>query len=225
MSHPLRSILPVLLLTLAACGGGPETPADHAADHSDAETTAAPPAGESTASPIGPISSRGGTAPSGAAAPSMAGEATEIDFTLPAGWKSEAPSSMRLAQASIPGPGGPGTLTVFYFGPGGGGGVEANIQRWVGQMEPGPGSQPSPQTFETENGFRVTWVDVAGTLLPSTMGMGPDTPQPNSRLLGAVVEGPGGPWFFKATGPEGTLAAERENFLEMLRSVRAKQAA
>ena len=70
------------------------------------------------------------------------------------------------------------------------------------------------------NGFRVTWIDVSGTLLPSNMGTGPATEQPNSRLFGAVVEGPGGPWFFKATGPEATLAAERENFLKMLRSVR-----
>ena len=169
--------------------------------------------------PLGP-SSRGETAPS-------AGDAeAEIDFDLPAGWQSEPPTSeMRLAQATIPGPQGNGQLTVFYFGPGGGGDVESNIQRWVGQMEPEPGSEPARQAFETENGFRVTWVDVAGTLLPSTMGTGPTTPQPSSRLLGAVVEGPGGPWFFKATGPKDAMAAEREKFLEMLRSVRGKQAA
>lgn len=220
MFQKILPTLPVLLLTLAACGGGAEeAPAGDTA-------AAAPPASEAPAAdsaPVGPLSSRG-TAPSGAAA--APGEATEIDFTLPAGWQSETPSSnMRLAQASIPGPGGPGQLTVFYFGPGGGGDAESNIQRWVGQMEPEQGTEPSRQTFETENGFRVTWVDVAGTLLPSTMGTGPETPQPNSRLLGAVVEGPGGPWFFKATGPKATLDGEREKFLEMLRSVQSKQAA
>ena len=169
--------------------------------------------------PLGP-SSRGETAPP------AGGAAAEIDFDLPAGWQSEPPTSeMRLAQATIPGPQGNGQLTVFYFGPGGGGDVESNIQRWVGQMEPEQGTEPARQTFETENGFRVTWVDVAGTLLPSTMGTGPTTPQPGSRLLGAVVEGPGGPWFFKATGPKDVMAAEREKFLEMLRSVRGRQAA
>ena len=218
MLSKIRPILPVLLLTLAACGGGrEEAPAGDTA-------AAAPPATEAPAAdpaPVGPISSRG-TTPGGAAA--AAGE-TQIDFALPAGWQSETPSSnMRLAQATIPGAGGPGQLAVFYFGPGGGGDADANIQRWVGQMELEQGSQPSRQTFETENGFRVTWVDVAGTLLPSTMGTGPETAQPNSRLLGAVVEGPGGPWFFKATGPKATLDGEREKFLEMLRSVQVKQA-
>lgn len=216
MSRKLRSVLPVLLLTLAACGGGQE-------EASMMETSAeAPPpaqAPDAGTAPLAPISSRSETAPS------AGGTAAEIDFDLPAGWQSEPASGMRLAQASIPGPGGAGQLTVFYFGPGGGGDVESNIQRWVGQMEPEQGSEPQRQTFETENGFRVTWVDVPGTLLPSTMGTGPTSPQPNSRLLGAVVEGPGGPWFFKATGPKDTMTAEREKFLEMLRGMRAKEAA
>ena len=99
------------------------------------ETSAeAPPAAQAPdagPAPLGPISSRGETAPT-------AGDAgTEIDFDLPAGWQSEPPtSSMRLAQATIPGPQGNGQLAVFYFGPGGGGDVDSNIQRWVGQMEP-----------------------------------------------------------------------------------------
>lgn len=221
MRNQIRPILPVLLLTLAACGGGEEMPDpmnDTAAASSETTAEATPPTQKS--SPIAPITSRGGTAPS--AAPKAQGSG-EIDFALPAGWQSETPSSsMRMAQASIPGPGGPGQLAVFHFGPGGGGGVQDNIQRWIGQMEPEAGAQPAIQELQTEHGFKVTWVEVVGTMLPSTMGMGPDTPQPNSRLLGAVVEGPGGPWFFKATGPKDTLAAEREDFLAMLRNARPK---
>ncbi len=69
-------------------------------------------------------------------------------------------------------------------------------------------------------GFRVSWIDARGTLLPSGMGSGPTTPQPGFRLLGAVVEGEGGPWFFKVTGPEATLGPEREAFFGLLRGVR-----
>jgi hypothetical protein len=209
MSSKLRLILlPVLLSTLAACGGREQAPPP-------SETPAAP-------APIGPISSREATAPSAADGNASAG----IDFDIPAGWQSEPPASnMRLAQATIPGAKGPGQLAVFFFGPGGGGDVESNIQRWIGQIEPDQGTQPARQSFETENGFRITWVEVTGTLLPSTMGAGPTAAQPNSRLLGAVVEGPGGPWFFKATGPKETMAAEREHFLGMLRSLRRKEAA
>lgn len=220
MRHTIRPILSLLLLTLAACGGGEEMP-DPMNETASPSAEATPPAQAPapSAPPIAPITSRGGTPPS--AAPQGAGG--EIDFALPAGWQSETPSTnMRMAQASIPGPGGPGQLAVFYFGPGGGGGVQDNIQRWIGQMEPEAGAQPAIQELQTENGFKVTWVEVVGTMLPSTMGMGPDTPQPNSRLLGAVVEGPGGPWFFKATGPKDTLAAEREDFLAMLRNARPK---
>ena len=77
----------------------------------------------------------------------------------------------------------------------------------------GWGRSSRPKVASPERGdfaageFEVTWIDARGTLLPSTMGSGPSTPQPGFRLLGAVVEGEGGPWFFKVTGPESTLAA------------------
>ena len=142
-------------------------------------------------------------------------------FTLPGHWNAEQPSSsMRLAQASIPGDAGDAALTVFHFGPGGGGGVDPNLQRWAGQMEAKPGSETVRDQL-TYGAFTVTWIDIEGTLLPSTMGVGPTERQPDSRLLGAVVEGPQGPWFFKATGPAATLAAERDAFLALVMSARA----
>jgi hypothetical protein len=160
-----------------------------------------------------------------AAAPAPSGDAIDTDrlsFHLPAGWERSAPkSSMRIAQASIPGAAGAAELAVFYFGVGQGGGVDPNIRRWIGQIEPAEGTTPTREHFQA-NEFTVTWVDVAGTLKPSAMGMGPSEAKPNSRLLGAVVEGPGGPWFFKATGPDATLAAQRPNFLAMLHHLRSK---
>jgi len=126
---------------------------------------------------------------------------------------------MRMAQASIPGDGGDGQLTVFYFGPGGGGGVDANIDRWVGQIELDPGTLPRRIRMDLDGGLVAHWVEVEGTLKPSMMGVGPTEPQPGSRLQGAVVEGPQGPWFFKATGPSSTLDAQRDAFFSMLRSL------
>jgi hypothetical protein len=209
----LRRNAPIalLLLTLCACGGE---------EHPDVATETggeAAPNGAAGPAPVGPVSSRGNAVDAGAGA-----AAGQIDFDLPPDWQGRQPSSgMRMAEATIPGPGGEGQLAVFYFGPGGGGGVQDNIQRWIDQMDPAPGSDLEPEKFTTDNGYQVTWVDVAGTLKPSTTGMGPAAPEEDARLLGAVVEGPGGPWFFKATGPDETLAAEREDFLAMLRSVRA----
>jgi hypothetical protein len=128
---------------------------------------------------------------------------------------------MRLAQATIPGPAGAGDLAVFYFGAGQGGNVEANIERWIDQVEAAPGT-PKPERGTLDaNGLKVSWVDVHGTLKPNAMGMGPSTPVTNARLFGAVVEGPGGPWFFKVTGPDKTLAPQRDAFFAMLKTVRA----
>jgi hypothetical protein len=128
---------------------------------------------------------------------------------------------MRLAQASISGTGNPAELAVFHFGAGRGGDIEATLDRWTSQMELAPGAAPKRETFDSR-GLRITWIDMQGTLKPGQMGMGPTTAQPNSRLLGAVVEGDGGPWFFKATGPDATLAPQRDAFIALLRSLTSR---
>jgi hypothetical protein len=160
-----------------------------------------------------------------AKAPPAAGvlvETPSLVFELPAGWDRRNPSSnMRLAEASIPGVGGAAELAVFHFGAGQGGSVDANLKRWLAQMDSDPGTVPAQGQFES-NGLKVTWIDVQGTLKPSSMGMGPKEEQRGYRLIGAVAEGPGGPWFFKATGPDATLAPRREEMLAMLRSARPK---
>ncbi len=222
----------LLASLLLGCGGeepAPPAPTAEApaagaptaeAPAADAPATGVPAADPAAAagSEFAPLSSR--TAAAGSPQPGAELAAPGATFTLPGAWRQEAPSSsMRLAQAVLPGDGGDAQLTVFYFGPGGGGGVEMNLQRWIGQVDPDPDGVALQDSFDA-GGFRVTWVDVAGTLKPSTMGTGPTAPQPGSRLLAAVVEGPEGPWFFKATGPAATLEAHRGAFLDMLRSVR-----
>lgn len=186
------------VLALPACAAPPE------------ETAAQPAATAPTAAPA-PAATTGG-APIDAAGLSIA---------LPAGWVAEPPSSnMRAAQATIAGSAGPGQLAVFFFGPGGGGGVDANIDRWIAQMEVEPGASTARETFDA-NGLRVTSVDLSGTLKASTIGSFPATDQPGYRMLAAVVEGPGGPWFLRAVGPEATMAEQREAFVAMLRGARA----
>jgi hypothetical protein len=210
--------VPLLLLCLCGCHGDQDSTPPAAEGTTAAESGTTAPAPPADAAPVGPISSHGQVVPEGSS-PQAQGEGS-IDFDLPAGWQSQPPASnMRIAQAVIPGPGGSGELAVFYFGPGGGGAVDANIERWIGQME--STEHPTPETFEA-NGYRVTWVDVRGTLKASSMGTGPSSAQPGARLFGAVVEGPGGPWFFKATGPSATMTPARDAFVAMLKSVRAR---
>ena len=61
--------------------------------------------------------------------------AAGVKFTVPQGWIDQKPSSsMRKAQFELPGEAGPAELVVYYFGLGGAGGREANVQRWLGQF-------------------------------------------------------------------------------------------
>lgn len=175
---------------------------------SSADDAAAAPTDPAASSTAAPPPETLGTTVSGAG----------LDFDLPAGWLSEPPSSsMRLAQASISGSGGPGQLSVFHFGVGGGGGVGANIQRWVGQVQ----TDQEASRSEVENAlYKVSKVEVSGTLKASSIGSFPTTDQPGYTLLGAVVEGDGGPWFFRAVGPEATMAEQGAAFDSLLKSAR-----
>ncbi len=206
----------LIIATSATACSSEQAPAPTPPADSGSTPPSSPPADN-----FAPVTSRSGS--NGQGDSGSQGGGTSISapgavFTLPAAWISETPSSsMRLAQARIPGDAGEGQLTVFHFGAGGGGGLESNLARWIGQVELAAGTQPKRETFESGS-FRITWIEVEGTIKPSTMGMGPTEPQPDSRMLAAVVEGAEGPWYFKATGPASTLAAQREAFLGMLSS-------
>ncbi|QQR73746.1 MAG: hypothetical protein IPJ17_20120 [Holophagales bacterium] len=211
MRRALPALSLLLLAAATACGG---------AEKASAPPTVPAGSGNAASRPAAVLSLE---TPAAAPAPAAGtGSASAgLSFAIPASWPTSAPSSnMRIAQATIPGKAGAGALAVFYFGPGGGGDVESNLQRWIGQVGVAQGTQPARERFEV-NGLAVTWIDVKGSLLPSTMGTGPSTEQPGSRLFGAVIEGPNGPWFFKATGPEATMEAAKADFLAMLRSCRA----
>jgi hypothetical protein len=52
--------------------------------------------------------------------------------------------------------------------------------------------------------------------------MGPSTPKPGYRLLGAIVAGPGGNVFFKLTGPEKTVSSAENSFRKLLDGLKKK---
>ena len=137
-------------------------------------------------------------------------------------------SPMRVTEFSlpkVPGDAEDAELVVFYFG-GSGGGVEANLQRWIGQMEQPDGRSSfevaSTTGFEA-NGLAVTVLDVPGTYVAAVSpGSATRLSKPSFRLLAAVVETPVGPYFFKLTGPDRTVARWDDPFSAFLRSVRVE---
>ncbi|MGB6363138.1 MAG: hypothetical protein WBG64_10765, partial [Thermoanaerobaculia bacterium] len=133
--------------------------------------------------------------------------------------------SMRRAQYRVPGEAGDAECVVFYFGPGEGGDAMANALRWADQFtQPdGRSSRELLQTSETDvGGIPVLMSEVTGTYGGGMPMMGqPAQVLPDHMLLGAVAAGPDANWFFKLTGPQATVEAEREAFAEMIRSLKS----
>ncbi len=127
-----------------------------------------------------------------------------ISFEGPNGWQTQKPSSsMRKAQFAVKGKDGKlAEVVFFHFGPGGTGGVTANVKRWLGQFRE-PAVQLNAQTvIETINGTKVTYVTAVGTFMKGPPFGGNKIPVPNSGLIGAIIEGKQGAVFIKATGPK-----------------------
>ena len=154
----------------------------------------------------------------------------QLRFKMPDGWESEAPSSkMRVAQYRLPkaeGDAEDASLVVYYFGSAQGGSVEANIDRWISQMEqPHSGSSKAKAKTEmlTVNRLKVTTVDVAGTYIAEmSPGSATHYNKPGFRLRGAVVETPKGFYFAKLIGPEKTVGHWEKSFNDFVRSLEFK---
>ena len=168
-------------------------------------------------------------APAAPAAAQAAPTAGGLTWTAPTGWAAQGERPMRAATYLIPSPKpntDPAELAIFYFGAGQGGAVDANVKRWLGQFQKPDGSPGTEKESKTKkeqlNGLPVTTVEVKGTYSGGGPTMGPTTPRPGWRLLGAIVEGPEGPLFFKLTGPEHTVAGAEKGFRKLLESVKKK---
>ena len=156
----------------------------------------------------------------------LAESAGGVNWTAPDGWTSQ-PKRMRAANYVVPAAGGDsegGECGIYFFGPGQGGSVEANVRRWIGQFRAPDGSPAdslAKRATETINGIPVTTIDLTGTYLSKPFPMAQQvTPKPGYRMLAAIAEAPQGPVFFKLTAPKTTTAAAEATFRAMLNSLK-----
>jgi hypothetical protein len=214
MRSPVITSCTVVLAALAAvsCAGDAPAPVPRQAKPAIAAAQALPPGHPvtSAADAVPPVPPGTGTGANG------------LTWTLPPGWKAEVPSStMRRAQYRVPGPGGDAELVVFYFGPGQGGDAMSNARRWAGQFRQPDGRDPTAamKTREADvGGLKVTTVEVRGTY---SGGMGGTVEEKaGHQLLGAIAAGPDANWFFKLTGPEKTVTAQKAAFEGLIRSLK-----
>ena len=150
------------------------------------------------------------------------GRGPPVEYDAPPTWRRRASrGGMRWAEFELPGA-RPADLVVFWFGPGGGGGVEANLERWKGQVE-----SPTPaesRTLDAGPGITVTTVLAEGTIR-SAMGSSPNAPvgEPGMALYGAIIECPEGPLFVKATGAQETIRDHEDAIVSFLQSFRVRE--
>ncbi len=138
-------------------------------------------------------------------------------------WSPVNPAGMRKAQlkfADPANPAGPGAdIVFFHFGAGQGGGVDANISRWVGQFSPEEGKKLDPVVENaTVSGTKITRVRVERGTFSSGMPGGPTTPLADYGLQGAILESAGGDVFIKMTGPAAVVKAAAADFEALVTS-------
>jgi hypothetical protein len=136
---------------------------------------------------------------------------------------------MRVAQYKLPQTDADktdGSVVLYFFGSGQGGGIAANVERWVAQMKQPDGSDSAAKAKQesfTVNGLKVSTVDIGGTYVAEvTPGSGEFQNSPNYRLRAAVIETPKGSYFLKVVGPEKTVARWDASITSFLKSLEFK---
>ena len=137
--------------------------------------------------------------------------AKDITLNVPTTWKqSPASNNLRTAQFAIPkveGDRDDAELVVYFFG-GAGGGVNANLERWSGQFQPG-GKKQKIYKGESKQG-EYYLLDITGVY---NKPIGPPinrqtNPTPGYQMLAVVLMVKDkGNYFLKLTGPQKTVAA------------------
>jgi hypothetical protein len=166
----------------------------------------APVAPAATPAPAFPVTSGGGLA-----------------WAVPKAWAPGPSSAMRLATYYLPASAGDADrpeLAVFWFGPGQGGSIDANVARWFSQFAASPGDPKPTRSLTRVGSLPVTLVTAAGSYSSGTgMGAAP-APKSGYALRGAMAEGPNGAVFFKLTGPRRSVAAAGKDFDALVASLK-----
>lgn len=138
------------------------------------------------------------------------GEQLPLTWVAPDGWEDRGPSGIRIATLVAGGQ----ECTILSF-PGDVGGDEANIRRWLGQINQNPPDDAvaqllaSPMMAVTAGGFEARIYDFAD-ILPG------DAPL---STIAAMVPVADQTVFIKFTGDTAVLADQKNAFMELTRSL------
>ena len=138
----------------------------------------------------------------------------DLIWTAPVAWQSRPATAMRKATFIISGNAGEqAELAVTAF-PGDVGGLLANVNRWRGQLQLPPidASALSGALSHLDlNGLGADLVELIG---PEAAG--------RKRVLGVILPVNGSTWFFKLSGPDAFVAAQKAEFLGFLQTIKTR---
>lgn len=136
--------------------------------------------------------------------------------TVPAHWKKQALSSMRLASYLVAGEDSAVVEVSFTTLRRAGGGLLANVNRWRDQLGQPPIDEATlKQTTQTINTFFGEGIVV------DVEGKGPVAdPAKDGRIVGVIAETANEAWYFKMRGNAALAAIEKENFFKWVGSVK-----
>lgn len=209
-SHPFAALALALALGAAGCG----RPASGLRAYREVAVPPpdAPVRGGASVPGLPPGMGEPGAAGAMASAP-VAVSGASLQWTAPAGWVEQPGQAVRLVTFLV----GPDRAECTIVGfPGDVGGLEANLRRWLGQLKADVSDDAlalfasRPESFTSEGGLDCRVFDFATILAP-------DAP---ASMLAAVVPLGSQTFFVKLAGSHALLAAEKDNFMALCRSLR-----
>jgi hypothetical protein len=150
-------------------------------------------------------------------------DANGLKFEAPKSWKSSTPSSaMRRAQLKVEpleGDDYPAELVVLAI-PGGGGTVEANLERWQKMFKDENGDNPKIESKKVKGkNIEMTRAETSGHYYPAQRGGVKDPDRPGARLLGAIIMSDNNGYYIRMVGPDKTMKKLRDDFDAMLKTI------
>ena len=210
IAHFLRKKRGVLLGAFAACAMGCSDADRSTRVWTERRTSVLP---EPTGDPHAGLDMAGLGAPP-AAAPAL----ESVHWTTPEGWESATGSGNRLGTITVPQDGAEepitGTITMF---PGDVGGIEANVDRWIGQLgieHPGADARDeflnAQTSFVTEGGYPALLLDFR-TLETAEKA--------EKSMLAAIVTRDDSTVFVKFTANAASMDSVKPGFLALTKSI------
>ncbi|MBI2433719.1 MAG: hypothetical protein HYV26_12705 [Candidatus Hydrogenedentes bacterium] len=135
-------------------------------------------------------------------------EGAEFAYALPEGWESLPPAQFRAVNLRVQGE--PDTEIYLSVLPGGGGGVEQNINRWRRQMGQGSATAEDIAALPKKPmlGGEAVYVELAGVY----GGMSGAENKADFKLLGLAMSNAENGYFVKMVGPAAVVDREIANF-------------